>query len=598
MFDDIVNGNVTADGTGFFTGVTMLVQSINNLSTNMATINSSINDLNGNISGVVTNLATAKSDIQLVPNNANADGNAVITYNTKISDTFGSTSGTTPSLFVAILGSSNNGGIIGSIYSSISATYDTLNGIKSSSGAFTSGASGFTSAVGSMTSDLTNVQNQINNLDSSVRSGLQLMDTPKTIGSLVISLIYGIALGISVLALLGVVLMTFCDKYKCRYLMYFSCVILFFFGLLGFLIAIIFSVIVPVMFFLCEWLDVTITSSGFQTNTQKLLSDPQVQTIISSCLVGGSGDIMGAVGGASISTTINGLKDSITNTNTFNTTSQSDSINTAMNNITTTINGFANGVIPDVSDSDSIAALNSVANGQGFGACAGTSPDSWVLSMSNTSTVACQVSGGATVVPSGSCSQVQFEANNAACQGCIDSSLVMNTWYSSLTQGQWLTKMNAKYPAACAASWSTYFGNVWDNYYMQKVPKMVAIQGRWTTANTDLTNVKTSLNGVNSSLTSIISTLNSTFGSITDPQYGLIAGLNCKIIGEDLQTMVSSVCVSNFNTLYITRLLMGIAAFGILFAMCCIVCSGVRHFKHAERKDKVSPNFFGDKNSF
>jgi len=62
--------------------------------------------------------------------------------------------------------------------------------------------------------------------------------------------------------------------------------------------------------------------------------------------------------------------------------------------------------------------------------------------------------------------------------------------------------------------------------------------------------------------------------------------------------MISSVCVSNFNTLYITRLLMGIAAFGILFAMCCIVCSGVRHFKHSERKDKVSPNFFGDKNSF
>lgn len=43
---------------------------------------------------------------------------------------------------------------------------------------------------------------------------------------------------------------------------------------------------------------------------------------------------------------------------------------------------------------------------------------------------------------------------------------------------------------------------------------------------------------------------------------------------------------------------MGISAFGILFAMCCIVCSGVRHFKHSERKDRVSPNFMGDKNSF
>ncbi len=70
-------------------------------------------------------------------------------------------------------------------------------------------------------------------------------------GTLVINLIYGVMLGLSVLALLGVVLMTFCDKYKCRYLMYFSCVSLFFLGILGFLLAIIFSIIVPILFLMC-----------------------------------------------------------------------------------------------------------------------------------------------------------------------------------------------------------------------------------------------------------------------------------------------------------------------------------------------------------
>lgn len=251
MFDDIINGNVTADGTSFFSGITMLVSSINNLNTNMANIQTQMNHLNGNITGIVTNLATARDNIQKVPNNVLADGNANIVYLTSIKNTFGGTSGPLPSTFVPILGSSNNNGIIGGFYKTISDTHTTLSGISTSTTSFNSGAAGFTSAVGTMTNDLGKVQIQVNDLDASLKKGLELMDTPKSIGSLVINLIYGIALGVSVLALLGVVLMTFCDKYKCRYLMYFSCVVLFFLGLVGFLIAVVFSILVPVVFFLC-----------------------------------------------------------------------------------------------------------------------------------------------------------------------------------------------------------------------------------------------------------------------------------------------------------------------------------------------------------
>lgn len=358
------------------------------------------------------------------------------------------------------------------------------------------------------------------------------MNTPKTMGTLVINLIYGIALGVSVLALLGVILMTFCDKYKCRYLMYFSCVILFFFGILGFFLAIIFSIIVPVVFFLCEWMDVTITTTGFNSNTQKFLTDTQVQNIISTCLVGGTGDIMGAVGGASISTTINGLKNAVTNTVTFNTTSQIVAMDAALTTITTVVNGFRDGVIPDVSDSDSIIALNAVASSQSFGACADTAPDSWVLSMANTSMVSCQVSGGATINPTTCPVQSDFTGNAAACRGCIDTSLILNTWFSSgLTQGQWKSGLDSKYPSACAAPFNTYFGNVWDNYYRIKVPQMVDIGSRWATAVSSVNVVKTDLTNVNTSLTNIITTLTGTFDTITDPKFGLIAGLNCRIIG-------------------------------------------------------------------
>jgi len=531
LFDDIVNGNVTADGSAFFTGVSVMVSTINDLNTNINDISNNMTNLNNGLTTIVNDMNTALGNIQQVPQGVASGGNAVIDYASKINEPFGSTTqGTVSSAFVTALGSSSTGGIIGTIYSTIQTGYNTLSGIKSSAAAFASGAAGFSSSVGSITSDLNNVQTQINNINTSVGDGLGLMDTPKTMGTLVINLIYGIALGLAALALLGVILMTFCDKYKCRYLMYFSCVILFFFGILGFLIAIIFSIIVPVMYFLCEWLDVTITSSGFTTNTQKFITDAQVQNILSSCLVGGTGDIMAAVGGASIGNTINNLTSAITYTSAFNTTSQAASITTAVTNITSTIDSFRNGVIPDVTDSDSVTALTLVSKMQdaSFSGCPASPVDSYVPSMTNTSMIGCSIS--ASTVDASTCtSSGNFESSAAGCVGCIDTSLILNAYYTGLTQGQWKTKLDTKYGAGC--TWNTYFGNVWDNYYRVKLPAMNTIKGRWNTAATSLNTVVSDFTPVNSTMDAISTTLVNAFDPILNPKYGLIAGINCKIIG-------------------------------------------------------------------
>ena len=52
--------------------------------------------------------------------------------------------------------------------------------------------------------------------------------------------------------------------------------------------------------------------------------------------------------------------------------------------------------------------------------------------------------------------------------------------------------------------------------------------------------------------------------------------------------------------MYTMRLAIGIASYGVLFMMCCAVCTGVRHFKHSERRNKVGDAFFnksGDEGS-
>ena len=618
MLDDVVNGNLTTSGS-YFIGVDPLITQITALNTNIGTINSSMVNLNTTLSSLSGVFTTMSNNVKNVPDGSG--GSAVINYLGNIGDTAPATTGSAiPSKFIDVLGNSTNtASIIGVLYTSLTSTSSVLNSIQTGSAAFASGTVAFQSAIGNINSDLGKVKTQMSDMDNSLSSSLSLMDTPKSMGTMVISVIYGVMLGLSVLALLGVVLMTFCDKYKCRYLMYFSCVILFFLGILGFLLAVIFSIIVPVMFLLCEWLDVTLQASTFSANTGKFISDTTVQNIISTCLAGGSGDIIAVVGGPAVGTTINGLKDSVSKTNSFNTSTSLGLITTNLNTITDTIKDFQYGRIMDIADTNALATLSGISSQSG---CAALATDSFVPSMNTfTSTFTlpftpqafpCSVGG---IINSTTCTQVNFEMNPSPCHGCIDFSDVYNAWYTSpspngtatlANAAAWKTKLDNRYGSAtpCIGTWSTTFGNVWQNYYKIKTDSYSPILNRWkavsdgTNPTSDITQVTNAFNTINGTMSSVITTLSGSLDSITNAKYGLIAGLNCQIIGEDLNLVIASICISNFNTFYITRLLMGIAAFGILFAMCCIVCSGVRHFKHSERKDRVSPNFNGEKNSF
>jgi hypothetical protein len=576
--------------------------------------------LNNTLSSLGGTFTTMANNVKNVPDGAGSA--AVISYLGNIGDTAPATGSSIPSKFVDVLGdSTNTQSIVGILYSALSDTSTTLNAIKTGADGFAGGIGPFQSQIGTITDSLGKVKNQIKDLDSSLSSSLELMDTPKSMGTMVISIIYGVMLGLSVLALLGVVLMTFCDKYKCRYLMYFSCVILFFLGILGFLLAIIFSIIVPVLYFLCGWLDVTLQSTTFSANTGKFLTDLQVRDIISTCLVGGSGDIIAVVGGASVGTTINGLKDSVSKTNAFNTTSSTNDIISKLNQVTDTIKDFQFGRIIDIADNNALLTLNSLASPASLG-CTALTNDGYVPSTGTYTTTftlpftpQSMPCNAGTVVNSSTCTQANFEANPTTCKGCIDVGDIFNSWYTNTppngtatlaNAAAWKAKLDTRYSSgdACVGAFTTTFGNVWENYYKRKIDAYSPILGRWksvsdnTNPASDITQVSNAFVSINTTMSSVIGVLQGSVDAITNPTFGMIAGLNCLIIGEDLGLVVGSICVSNFNTFYITRLLMGIAAFGILFAMCCIVCSGVRHFKHSERKDRVSPNFMGDKNSF
>jgi hypothetical protein len=196
-------------------------------------------------------------------------------------------------------------------------------------------------------------------------------------GTMVFQAIYGVAMGIAVLALIGVVLMSFCDMYKCRYLMYFSCFIFFIFGLISFCISIAFSILVPVLYWGCDWLSFTMSNStNFSANLSRYLGSST--SYISPCLKGGNGDIITQVAPTAASTILN-LEATVNNLNNYDVASKITTLDTTLTTITNQINDLHKGVTADFVDTNMENVMKKIANPLNYPGCTNLQTDSWAV---------------------------------------------------------------------------------------------------------------------------------------------------------------------------------------------------------------------------
>lgn len=158
------------------------------------------------------------------------------------------------------------------------------------------------------------------------------------------------------------------------------------------------------------------------------------------------------------------------------------------------------------------------------------------------------------------------------------------------------TDLNSRYTGDSECTdFATHMQALWDNYYSFKVTEWDTngINSRMATAKADLETPTTGysdlVGDVGTAFNTALTSFTGAIVEITDPDYGMIAGLNCLLFGEDFKLVIDTTCVRLFNTFYMLRFTLGISAFGILFVMCCSTCSGVRHFKQMERKGKMMP---------
>lgn len=138
--------------------------------------------------------------------------------------------------------------------------YDIINNARTNAASFSSTFADVGPAVSGIQTQISSIASSIVSMDNSIGGPVGIMGNVGKNGNMGLQVFYGVFIGFASLALLGTLLTACCDKYGCRHLIYFSCLIMFLVGLIGALLSGIFSIMIPVFTWGCSYLDVTLAS--------------------------------------------------------------------------------------------------------------------------------------------------------------------------------------------------------------------------------------------------------------------------------------------------------------------------------------------------
>jgi hypothetical protein len=252
---------------------------------------------------------------------------------------------------------------------------------------------------------------------------------------------------------------------------------------------------------------------------------------VGTCFVG-DGDIIGVVGG-SASNGLQNLTSAFTNINSFSMSAYSANFTSIMNAMISNISSFALSQQIDTSNSNILNSLKKISNYANYPACTATgfNSDSFVPSTSQSPNyISC------TAITPGTCSS-GISSRASSCSGCLDISQALGTYTSSATL---FNDLNTRYPG-CNAGFNTDLKNIWVNYFQVKatalgtpVNSVIPATGVLPRAKTAQTSINNLVSSVSTPLTDIMNNVTTNLNSIStliDPNYGVLAGLNCSLFG-------------------------------------------------------------------
>lgn len=297
VMDDLLNGNITTDQTSFFSGTNTLV-------TLLRSLNNTIDDISNNFTAVKTSVDNVQSTANTIRGNietlglggANSSFSLTYTDPTPASSSYTALSG-----FSSILGTPTTSdtlsyimyAIIDALYSAMGTLSTNINNIDT-----VTGNGDLKSQITQGVDSFSPINDQIDALDDTIYEMFGVVGPILGYIRLAVLIFFSVALGLGTLVVIGVVFMTFCDKPKCRYLMYIPCILITIIVVLGFLIAVILSIMAPVLYMGCTVLNTGLdTQQGFVNLTGNLgLNGNNITSLVSVCLPGGDGKILEALG--------------------------------------------------------------------------------------------------------------------------------------------------------------------------------------------------------------------------------------------------------------------------------------------------------------
>lgn len=263
---------------------------------------------------------------------------------------------------------------------------------------------------------------------------------------------------------------------------------------------------------------------------------------ISVCMPYGDGNLVTTVGG-SAANGLNNLTSVISSLKTFDNVTLQSMIASNLSMLVSTANSYANG---DISDLDTInnnilAGLSEPTNSTNNAGCVGFI-DSWVPSNNQIYTyptaITCKSNAGVT----GQLSNCNSNFGpNGVCQGCMDTTQLLTLQSTALAVQN---AIKTKYGASC--SFASILSNSWVNYFSKKYTTLGFPTVKVQTAGSVMYRIQqtvpqindTTINGsVFSSINTfrgVLNTVNTGLSGIknlTDPTYGMLVGLNCKLFG-------------------------------------------------------------------
>lgn len=262
----------------------------------------------------------------------------------------------------------------------------------------------------------------------------------------------------------------------------------------------------------------------------------------------------------------------MTNITSFNGGYLSNSINSGYSKLNTTLPNYLNSNTIDITDSNSIDSLNYIADSKNY-VCtdSGFTFDSWIPTINQTNNaIPCKSPSGMPNSDNQTCkSTTDFNSGGTGCQGCMGTYSLL---YNAISQANVISILQGRYPNC--SNFNTQLANIWQNYYLIKKNTLESVGSRELTARQS---VSTVTNAISKNLVptfeNTINKLYSTSPFILTPNYGILWGLDCTVIGEDLVLFQEVACKNTFSYSYYHRIMCCIIGFALTALLCCCSCT-------------------------